>query len=420
MNRQKLFFSAIAIAAILGIGVVSCKKPVESVTLDKTTLILVEGESEALTETVLPEKAANKAVTWSSSNPFVATVMPNGTVSALSKGTATIIVTTQDGNKTANCVVMVKELVHVASVSLNKNTLSLDVGEKETLIATVLPEDATNKSVTWSSDKPAIATVSNGLVTAKADGEAVITVTTVDGNKTATCSVRVGKFHPAEPDMVFVEGGTFTMGCTDGDCEGNRELPAHQVTLSSFKMAKYTVIQKQWVAIMGNNPSNFKGDNLPVENVSWDDAQEFIRRLNDSTGKKYRLPTEAEWEFAARGGNKGKDNNHKYSGGNDANAVGWYAANSNNQTQPVGMKAANELGIYDMSGNVLEWCNDGYDENYYSVSPPANPQGPSDVPYRVLRGGDYTRVDFMLRVAKRGWDTTNKKLHYFGLRLVHP
>jgi len=413
---KRIFISSIAIIAILVFGMVSCKKPVTGVSLDKTTLVLLEGESDVLTATVTPEKAANKAVTWSSSNPLVASVLPNGLVTALSKGTAMIMVTTVDGNKTANCVVTVKEIVPVISVTLDRNTLTLDVGEKETLIATVLPENANNKAVTWSSDKPAVATVANGLVTGKADGEAIVTVTTQDGNKTATCIVRVG-FHPAEPAMVSVEGGTFTMGCIDDECNPI-ELPTSQVTLSSFKMAKYTVTQKQWVAIMGYNPSNTKGDNLPVTNVSWDDAQEFIRRLNDSTGKQYRLPTEAEWEYAARGGKKGIGNNYKYSGSNNVDDVAWYNGNSS-QIQPVGKKAPNELGLYDMSGNVWEWCNDSYDANYYSVSPQNNPQGPNTESDRVCRGGAWhnTETDGFCRVYRRGVKGVPSQ---GGFRLAHP
>jgi formylglycine-generating enzyme required for sulfatase activity len=418
MSKRKVF-SVIAIAAIVVFGSVSCKKPVTSVTLDKITLTLVEGEFATLTATVLPENAANKAITWSSDKPAVSMVLPNGLVSALSKGIATITVTTQDGSKTANCMVIVKEIVPVVSVTLNKSTLTLDVGGKETLIATVLPENAANKAVTWSSDKPAVATVVDGLVTAKADGEAIITVTTKDGNKTANCNVKVGKFHPAEPEMVFVEGGTFTMGCTDGDCNPN-ELPTHQITLNSFKIAKYPITQKQWVAIMGNNPSHNMGDNLPVENVNWSDAQEFIRRLNDSTGKQYRLATEAEWEYAARGGNKSQGYN--YSGSNDIDAVAWYMDNSGSQIRPVGTKTPNELGIYDMSGNVWEWCSDWYEPNYYTISPQNNPQGPasSSYNYRIGRGGDSKGITQNCRVALRGTCNPSYRKNDLGFRLAHP
>jgi len=203
----------------------------------------------------------------------------------------------------------------------------------------------------------------------------------------------VKEAHPAEPEMVWVEGGTFTMGCTseqDSSCWDD-ELPAHQVTLNDFDIGKYEITQKQWVLIMGTNPSTNKGDNLPVENVSWDEAQEFIRRLNDSASKQYRLPTEAEWEYAARGGNKSKK--YKYSGGNDINAVAWYKDNSGGKSHAVGTKAANELGIYDMNGNVNEWCSDRYDA--YSASPQTNPQGASSGLSFVYRGGCYSdRTDF--------------------------
>jgi len=410
-----MYFSTIAMAAILGLGVVSCKKPVESVTLDKTTLTLVETESATLVATVLPEKAANKSVTWSSSNPLVASVMPNGFVTAISKGTTLImVVSTEDGNKTATCVVQVVERVPVTNVILNKNSLTLEAGKSETLIATVFPDNANDKTVTWKSSNPAIATVVNGLVTAKANGEAIITVTTNDGNKTANCIVRIG-FHPAEPEMVLVEGGTFTMGCSDDACKPD-ELPIHQVTVSSFKIAKYPVTQKQWVAIMGTNPSYFIGDNLPVESISWNDAQEFIRRLNDSTGKQYRLPTEAEWEYAARGGKQSQG--YKYSGSNNIDSVGWYGVNSNNQTHPVGMKKPNELGIYDMTGNVCDLCSDWYAANYYASSPQNNPQGATTGSMRVARGGSWSDND--CRNANRGGIKQSNFQVNVGFRLVHP
>jgi formylglycine-generating enzyme required for sulfatase activity len=205
---------------------------------------------------------------------------------------------------------------------------------------------------------------------------------------------------PYEPEMVRVEGGTFTMGCTSeqgGDCYDD-EKPTHQVTVSSFQIGKYEVTQAQWRAVMGNNPSHFSGcDNCPVENVSWNNVQDFIRKLNQQTGKRYRLPTEAEWEFAARGGNKSKG--HKYSGGNNLNSVAWYDDNSGSKTHPVGQKQANELGIYDMSGNVWEWCEDWYGD--YSSSPQTNPKGPSYGSRRVLRGGSWYSDAKYCRVSNR-------------------
>jgi formylglycine-generating enzyme required for sulfatase activity len=202
-----------------------------------------------------------------------------------------------------------------------------------------------------------------------------------------------------EPEMVFVEGGTFTMGCTSeqSDC-GINEKPTHRVTLSSFQMGKYEVTQAQWRAVMGSNPSHFSGcDDCPVENVGWKDVQEFIRKLNQKTGKNYRLPTEAEWEFAARGGNKSKG--YKYAGGNNIGSVAWYGSNSGSKTHPVGQKQANDLGIYDMTGNVLEWCSDWYGN--YSSSSQTNPKGPQNGSIRVLRGGSWGNLTWVCRVAVR-------------------
>ena len=155
-------------------------------------------------------------------------------------------------------------------------------------------------------------------------------------------------------EMVRVEGGTFRMGATseqEAD-DWDREKPVHSVTLSSYYIGKTEVTQALWKAVMGSNPSYFKSDNQPVENVSWNDCHEFIRKLNALTGQNFRLPTEAEWEFACRGGNNSRG--YKYSGSNNLGSVAWYDGNSGNKTHPVGTKAPNELGIYDMSGNVWE------------------------------------------------------------------
>ena len=143
----------------------------------------------------------------------------------------------------------------------------------------------------------------------------------------------------------------------DSEAYGD-ESPVHSVTLSSYYMGETEVTQALWKAVMGNNPSRFKGDNLPVENVSWNDCQEFIRKLKQKTGKNFRLPTEAEWEYAARGGKK--SNGYKYSGSNNIGSVAWYDDNSSNQIHAVKGKRLNELGLYDMSGNVWEWCSDWY------------------------------------------------------------
>ncbi|MBQ7951520.1 MAG: SUMF1/EgtB/PvdO family nonheme iron enzyme [Alistipes sp.] len=216
-------------------------------------------------------------------------------------------------------------------------------------------------------------------------------------------------------DMVFVKGGTFTMGATSeqGADAYDDEKPAHSVTLSDFYIGKYEVTQAQWRAVMGSNPSSFKGDNLPVENVSWNDIQKFIQKLNTQTGKEFRLPTEAEWEYAARGGSKSRG--YKYSGSNNIGDVAWYSGNSGSKTHPVGQKQPNELGIYDMSGNVWEWCSDWYGS--YSSSSQTNPKGPNSGDYRVLRGGDWGMI-FWKNIYSRTYANPDRGRMYNGFRLA--
>ena len=217
-------------------------------------------------------------------------------------------------------------------------------------------------------------------------------------------------------DMVEVRGGTFSMGATfeQGSVAENNEKPVHSVTLSSYYIGKTEVTQALWKAVMGNNPSISKGDNLPVEYVSWDDCQEFIEKLNYLTGQNFRLPTEAEWEFACRGGNNSRD--YKYSGSNyiDDN-VGWYYGNSGGNTHPVATKSPNELGIYDMSGNVWEWCSDWYGD--YSSDAQTNPKGPESGSRRVCRGGSWCNPVRVCRSSYRfhGDPTTCAAI---GLRLA--
>lgn len=187
--------------------------------------------------------------------------------------------------------------------------------------------------------------------------------------------------------MVHVEGGTFTMGATSEqeNATNNRAKPTHTVTLDSYYMGETQVTQALWQAVMGNNPSEFKAQNNPVDSVSWDDCKKFITKLNQITGQKFSLPTEAQWEFAARGGNLSQG--YKYAGSNNLNNIAWFNDNSNEQTHPVAQKQPNELGLYDMSGNVQEWCNDRYGD--YSSLPQHNPIGPSSGCIRVLRGGSW-------------------------------
>ena len=213
-------------------------------------------------------------------------------------------------------------------------------------------------------------------------------------------------------EMVCVEGGSFMMGSEDGFDD---EEPVHTVTLDHYAIGKTQVTQALWQAVMGSNPSNNIGATHPVEKVSWDDCQLFIEKLNQLTGKRFSLPTEAQWEFAARGGNLSKG--YTYAGSNDLNSVGWYNDNSGNQTHPVGEKHPNELGLFDMSGNVWEWCWDWFDANYYSRSPERNPQGPDSGSGLVYRGGSRWNSAESCRVSFRSYNYPFDRCNDMGLRL---
>lgn len=236
--------------------------------------------------------------------------------------------------------------------------------------------------------------------------------------------------------MIAVEGGTFMMGATpeQGSEAYADDKPAHQVTLSGYSIGEMQVTQALWRAVMGNNPSYFKGNDLPVEQVSWNDCQEFINQLNKLTeshrpaGREFRLPTEAEWEFAARGGNK--SNHTKYAGSNDVDAVAWYDGNSSGasswlgkvfssgKTQPVGQKLPNELGLYDMSGNVYESCQDYYDKKYYRKPPSMDPCNNSKTNYHVYRGGSWSTNEVNCRVSYRDYSTPEFAYYNLGFRLA--
>jgi len=335
--------------------------------------------------------------------------------------------------------------VSVTNVTLNKTTLVMYIGGKETLTATVVPDSATNKNITWSSSNKNVATVSvtntNCTVTAKSAGTATITVT-ADGNKTATCEVKVPLI-----EMVQISGGTFEMGKKLGDSSGSNSTPTHNVTLTAFKMGKTEVTQEQWITVMLSNKSFFAGvgicningtiydltpesfevqDKRPVEQVSWYDALVFCNKLSikegltpaysingstdtsawgtvpassDSTwdaveivsdSNGYRLPTEAQWEYAAKGGDPYTTpgwGGYTYAGSDNIAGVAWYSTNSSQKTHQVGRKSANKLGLSDMSGNVWEWCWDWYG-SYESIAQ-NDPTGASSGTSRVNRGGGW-------------------------------
>jgi len=234
-------------------------------------------------------------------------------------------------------------------------------------------------------------------------------------------------------NMVRVEGGTFQMGTVNGGYDDVR--PVHTVTVKNFYMGKYEVTQKEWYEIMGNNPSEFKGEKLPVENVSWSDAIDYCNRRSIREGltpaysssgdtitcnwnaNGYRLPTEAEWEYAAKGGN-GSPGNYTYSGSDNIGDVAWYDGNSGKKTQPVGTKAANSLGIHDMSGNVWEWCWDWYGS--YSSGSQIDPKGAVSGAKRVVRSGSWSIDAGGVRSAFRGYSTPSDRYYVVGFRLVRP
>jgi hypothetical protein len=227
---------------------------------------------------------------------------------------------------------------HPTSVTVSPTTLIIYMNETATITSTVHPIDASNKAVIWTSSNNAVATVEKGKVTAIKQGTATITATSEEGNHKATCTVEV--LHPIEPELIFVEGGT----------------------LNSFKIAKFLLTINQYGVIMHGDTTIPPYGNMPFRRAfgEWNEIQEVIQKLNEVTEKNYRLPTCAEWEYAARGGNK--SNGYKYSGSNDINEVAWYNGNFNSELLPllpsVGTKKPNELGIYDMSGLVWEVCSD--------------------------------------------------------------
>jgi formylglycine-generating enzyme len=263
-------------------------------------------------------------------------------------------------------------------------------------------------------------------------------------NKTGTNS--------SQSDMVLIESGYFEMGQAEGNMiqkgMSRGEFPTHNVDLNGYYIGEYEVTQRQWRDIMNNSPGKFKDcDNCPVECVSWWSAVKYcnyrsikegltpcytyngetnpekwtIQKYDnkkikcDITAKGYRLPTEAEWEYASRGGSESK--NYRYSGSDKVDDVAWYKGNSDRKTHPVGEKSPNELGIYDMSGNVREWCNDWYDENYYSKSPKSNPMGQDTGQYRVLRGGSWLDFKYTLTVTQR-LNSLPENREGFGFRVA--
>ena len=289
----------------------------------------------------------------------------------------------------------------IGAVSLTKG------GGDDIIVADTAVADTACEIVVWKVED-----------TADADTAVVDTISDAELEELFNAAaVRTYTVNGVSFDMVSVAGGTFTMGATSeqgSDAYGS-EKPAHQVTLSDFMIGKTEVTQELWQAVIGSNPSYHSGNNLPVEEVSYKDCQEFIKKLNSLTGLNFRLPTEAEWEYAARGGNK--SNGYKYSGSNDIGSVAWYEETTNGSgTKSVATKAPNELGLYDMSGNVWEWCSDWYGD--YSSGSQTNPKGPSSGSLRVYRGGSWGINAMYCRVSYRISSNPGSRFSFLGLRLA--
>lgn len=379
--------------AVCHVTVVS---PCVTIALDKHEVYLLPNHTITLAATCTP---INVDLAVTSSNPGVAIPrLVNGTIMVVgvSEGTATITANTVNGNcNPDSCVVTV--YTETGDVNCDGYVNISDVTKLIDYLLSGNPEGLSVDNADTSRDGQVnisdVTTLIDYLLSGRWQWEGLFTVNGVTFK------------------MVRVEGGTFTMGSNAQDYE----MPAHKVTLSSYLIGETEVTQELWQAVMGNNPSFFAADlQNPVENVSWNDCQTFITKLNQITGKKFRLPSEAEWEYAARGGKKSKD--YIYAGSNTINEVAWYKDNSNSTTHSVASKKANELGIYDMSGNVNEWCQDW--DSSYSNEEQSNPTGPTSGYYRMDRGGSFDLSAGNCRVTSRHYGEQMGSINRIGLRLA--
>ena len=391
-----------------------------SISLSQDSVVVIANQSLQLLVTIQPESASAEIV-WYSTDETIA-VVEEGLITAIAPGKCDIVAECR--GVTAICHVVVLDDT-LQSIVLSDDYLTMDVEEVITLDVELSPENLDQVPLVWTSTDDAVATVNNGLVTAIAPGVCDIIVSYED--KKATCQIAVLKkvdVNGVSFYMLPVRGGVFMMGAELGQLGSNvNEKPQHEVTISNYMIGVTEVTQELWGAVMGHIPGRFKGHpQHPVENVSWSECDVFIRSLNERTGLVFHLPTEAQWEYAARGGNRSE--NYIFAGSDALMSVGWYVTNSGNMgeghpdygTHDVATKSPNELNLFDMSGNVNEWCYDWY--STYTADPQTDPIGPTHGSHKVFRGGSWNDKAANCRITFRYPQSVSYKSDRIGLRLA--
>lgn len=391
-----------------------------SIELSQDSVVLYVNQNLQLAVNIEPE-SSNYDVTWVSSNNMIA-VVEDGLITAITPGECEIIVKCQD--VMAICHVEVLDYP-LESITLNRDYLTMDVNEVITLGVELTPSSIDGVPLVWKSTNESVASVNDGKITAKAPGLCEIIVSYRD--KEASCQIAVLKkvdVNGVSFSMMPVKGGVFMMGSTMTQIGSNvNEKPQHEVTLSDYMIGVTEVTQELWQAVMGYTPGHFKGHpKRPVENVTWTDCETFINALNERTGLNFHLPTEAQWEYAARGGSRSEG--YKFAGSDSIKQVAWYVNNSANLgsdspdygTHDVATKSPNELNIFDMCGNVNEWCYDWY--STYTSDPLTDPVGPATGGFKVFRGGSWADKAANCRNTFRYPQAVSYRSDRIGLRLA--
>ena len=394
-------------------------------TLSQDSVRIEKGKRIILRATIGPDSVVDKTITWRSTDESIARVEANANeacIEAMAVGECDVVGEWKGVQTVCHVAVLP---VALDSIAIEADYLTMRVDETKTLGVRVTPSTASIDDMIWLSSDSGVVAVDDGVLTAVGDGICDIVVR-CQGLQ-VSCKVAVFKtvvVNGVPFEMLPVEGGSFMMGATSGEHEAlSYEVPQHHVTLSDYMIGQTEVTQEQWHAVMNYTPGHFKGNpKHPVENVTWEDCQEFISKLNEMTGLNFHLPTEAQWEYAARGGNRSLG--FKFAGSNDVTEVGWYYSNSgklgasdpNYGTHDVAQLKPNELNLYDMTGNVREWCQDYYAP--YSAVSQVDPLGPATGSMRLYRDGSWNDYIIYCRVAFRYPDYVTTKNDKTGLRLA--